>query len=904
MPIFRRVRRQRDTESPEPQDEESTIVRETAPLVRGPNLVERLREIAAAGGLPEDALEPALQAVIEATGAGAGALCLFDVRHGILRLATEVGLSDEGCRRLRSVRRGDPACWDMPLHGLLNRRAYLIENASRNRYVPELLPTRAEIRTVVCVPLYADFVPLGSLVLLTIAPRAFAERDVQTLWKPLQELVRMIEAVRRQAGVGGPVDLPGARVLAPSVDVVTLTAERDRLQVEVETLRTDGERLAVQVRAHESERARLERALADLTSNEESLRAELTRVGAEAERATRLAAAVEAAEGERQRLAAALEAAAARQAEQVQRETTLEEARSDAERAARAYAAELEQVRRGRRDETALAERLAREREAEVDRLQRRVTEAESALASERQRGQEWQVELTRLAAAQEAATAREQHLREELEAALAGQRAVADADFEGAVQRAHQAEEARASAEALVGATRTELATAHASIEALEAEATRANEEVARLQGVEQAAQVERAALLERIATLEAAERAAIAKYEGAVQEMAALRAEYDKVVAGHRRHEADQASADARLEAVSAERDQMRAQLTAREEATARQQSELQARQARLERELTEQTAAVERLAAERDELRIERETLLARLAEAEAEAPAPVAIPAPDVAEAEPDVHVIEVTEKVRAVPALVPGVPTIAVLDVDQSWTDAAVADHQVTVLAPDGAAGEQITMLQPERVVVNLAAPGALQALVAIRAAGCTARFWGCIADPRNGRGLALGPVEPAVAPLDPDAVIEALGPYAAAGGRVVTTGADVDALMSLRQALSRRRVSVSMAWDGKQAADLLGVVKPLAVVVDLDLPRRDGYTVIAGLDQVDPVPFAVVVGGTDDAPAALLAQLGDPTVARRAVPLAEMLTQLAARPEVTPVVERRQKVRAITGTGR
>jgi hypothetical protein len=32
--------------------------------------------------------------------------------------------------------------------------------------------------------------------------------------------------------------------------------------------------------------------------------------------------------------------------------------------------------------------------------------------------------------------------------------------------------------------------------------------------------------------------------------------------------------------------------------------------------------------------------------------------------------------------------------------------------------------------------------------------------------------------------------------------------------MSLRQALSRGGMSVSMAWDGKQAADLLGVVRP------------------------------------------------------------------------------------------
>src|SRR5204863_218812 len=88
---------------------------------------------------PEDMLEPALAAVLEASHASAGALCLFDQRNELLRLAAEVGLSDEGCKRLRQVRRGGMAGWDMPLHSLLNRRVYLIESAAKNRYVPPLV---------------------------------------------------------------------------------------------------------------------------------------------------------------------------------------------------------------------------------------------------------------------------------------------------------------------------------------------------------------------------------------------------------------------------------------------------------------------------------------------------------------------------------------------------------------------------------------------------------------------------------------------------------------------------------------------------------------------------------------------------------------------------------------------
>ena len=65
-------------------------------------------------------------------------------------------------------------------------------------------------------------------------------------------------------------------------------------------------------------------------------------------------------------------------------------------------------------------------------------------------------------------------------------------------------------------------------------------------------------------------------------------------------------------------------------------------------------------------------------------------------------------------------------------------------------------------------------------------------------------------------------------------------------LMSLRQALARLGASVSMAWDGKQAADLLAVVQPEVVVVDLGLTRRDGYLIAARLGALEAIPHAVL----------------------------------------------------------
>src|SRR5213594_3070544 len=170
-----------------------------APAVDGEAVAARLRELGAAAKAPVEALEPALSAILEATGVTAAAVCLYDPRYELLRLAAEVGLSDEGCQRLRTVRRGGVAGWDMPLHSLLNRRAYLIGNAAQNRYVPALVDSAKPVRAVACLPLYSGSVPAGSLVLVTVAVRPFGEGEIRALEQPLRELGKLIEAVRRQA---------------------------------------------------------------------------------------------------------------------------------------------------------------------------------------------------------------------------------------------------------------------------------------------------------------------------------------------------------------------------------------------------------------------------------------------------------------------------------------------------------------------------------------------------------------------------------------------------------------------------------------------------------------------------------------------------------------------------------
>src|SRR5439155_1051700 len=123
---------------------------------------------------------------------------------------------DEGCKRLRQVRRGGMAGWDMPLHSLLNRRVYLIESAAKNRYVPPLVEAAGSVTTVACVPLYAGATPVASIVLVAVAPHRITEQQIGPLSEPLRELARMIEAARRRAATAAPPATPPPALVRPA----------------------------------------------------------------------------------------------------------------------------------------------------------------------------------------------------------------------------------------------------------------------------------------------------------------------------------------------------------------------------------------------------------------------------------------------------------------------------------------------------------------------------------------------------------------------------------------------------------------------------------------------------------------------------------------------------------------
>jgi CheY-like chemotaxis protein len=62
----------------------------------------------------------------------------------------------------------------------------------------------------------------------------------------------------------------------------------------------------------------------------------------------------------------------------------------------------------------------------------------------------------------------------------------------------------------------------------------------------------------------------------------------------------------------------------------------------------------------------------------------------------------------------------------------------------------------------------------------------------------------------------------------------------------IRTVLNRVKCSTSLALDGRQAFDLVGMVKPDAILIDLTLPRAEGLRLINRL-RADPKTAAIAI---------------------------------------------------------
>ncbi len=117
--------------------------------------------------------------LLDALEAPAGALLLYQCESEALELIGARGLSAAGHRHLEKLRRGAADSWEIPLHGLMNRKAYIIERPDEHPFVPELVSRDVVPRAanLASIPLYRGPLPVG--VLLAIADRrAIGEREI------------------------------------------------------------------------------------------------------------------------------------------------------------------------------------------------------------------------------------------------------------------------------------------------------------------------------------------------------------------------------------------------------------------------------------------------------------------------------------------------------------------------------------------------------------------------------------------------------------------------------------------------------------------------------------------------------------------------------------------------------
>jgi DNA-binding response OmpR family regulator len=192
-----------------------------------------------------------------------------------------------------------------------------------------------------------------------------------------------------------------------------------------------------------------------------------------------------------------------------------------------------------------------------------------------------------------------------------------------------------------------------------------------------------------------------------------------------------------------------------------------------------------------------------------------------------------------------------IATVAVVDSERAWERYALDRHRVVVIAPSPDAAAEVDAAHPARVVVNLGVPGGLAHLIALRAHGVRAPIFGVVGGGQE-RIVALGVVEAVARPMVPEALIAAVERASPRGARVFAAGRDAEALMKMRQTLAKQGLSVSLARDTKQIGELLAMVRPQVVVIDLELPGRQGYELIMRMAGTAPIPALVLIAPDGD----------------------------------------------------
>jgi CheY-like chemotaxis protein len=215
----------------------------------------------------------------------------------------------------------------------------------------------------------------------------------------------------------------------------------------------------------------------------------------------------------------------------------------------------------------------------------------------------------------------------------------------------------------------------------------------------------------------------------------------------------------------------------------------------------------------------------------------------------------------------------------VLDEADHWTAEAPEGSRVLALAPE-AIGEDLRSRNTSRIIVNLAAPGTVEALGQLALTGVHDEAWACIA--RSGRDelLHVGRLKPVCFPVDPEAVASSFERNELGATRVLAVASNVDTVLALRKALSDRGASVSVAWSAKQALDLIPMLRPQIAIVELAVTLREGAEAVVLLARAERAPTFVFLPGQADASRAFGVQLGLPANADLLTPRRRWLARI------------------------
>jgi hypothetical protein len=237
---------------------------------------------------PLEIFAPAvLPALLDGFSAPAGALLLYRCEEDVLALVAARGLSADGHKRLEKLHPGAADAWEIPLHGLLNHKAYIIERADANPFVPDLVERKniPRVATIASIPLYRGPLPVG--VLLVVSDRRpINEVEILSHVLAFDVLALALEPFGRVAGGRSAVALPGGD--PPTVGGSATDAPAGTLVCEAwedprEVVRhLEGELAAVGSERHTlaARLAEVETALADALSSLELERGEAAREAA------------------------------------------------------------------------------------------------------------------------------------------------------------------------------------------------------------------------------------------------------------------------------------------------------------------------------------------------------------------------------------------------------------------------------------------------------------------------------------------------------------------------------------------------------------------------------------------------------------------------------------------------